>query len=114
VDTAGATPTELWSFAIAAGITKTWMIKARVSARRTSGGAGTDQDSAGYERTAIVKNIAGVISVVGSVGDVFTAEDQSDWNCTIDVNAFDVRVMVTGAVSNSVSWIGQIEVMAYA
>jgi len=113
VSTTDATVTALWTFAITAGITKTWMIKARVLARRTGGAAGDANDSAGYERTAVVKNVAGTISVVGATGDVFTAEDQAGWNCTIDVSALNIRVMVTGAVNNNVDWIGQIEVMAW-
>jgi len=111
VSTTDATGTELWSRLVKVGDLNSWLIKARVVARRTGGAAGTTQDSAAYERMAVIKNTAGTLSIVGSVGEVFTAEDNSNLNCTIDINGLYIRVMVTGDVNNDIDWIGHIELI---
>lgn len=59
---------------------------------------------ASYERKATVRAASGTATMVGSVTSVHTAEDSAGWDCTIDVNAGNARVRVTGAAATTVRW----------
>lgn len=102
VATTDATVTTLDTYTIPA--TTTVLISTRVVARRTGGAAGTAEDGAGYEFITTVKNIAGAATIIGAVAAISTQEDQAAWNATHDVNAATVRVRVTGAANNDVTW----------
>lgn len=80
------------------------LMEAYVFAKRTGGVAGTVGDSAGYVRRAVFKNIAGVVSLVGSVQDNFTVEDQSGWDSTLAITSTNLAVQVTGAIDNNITW----------
>lgn len=67
-------------------------------------GVATSGAHAAYVRTVAVKQIGGTVSVVGSVAAPFTAEDVAGWDCTVDVSANVVRVLVTGAAATDVDW----------
>lgn len=81
------------------------LIEAYVTGQRTGGTAGTAGDGAGYIRRGLYKRTGGAApALVGSVADGFTAESQAGWDCTLDVSGNTVRVRVTGAVNNNVTW----------
>lgn len=101
VATTDATATTLETITIAAS--KTYLIEARVLARRTGGAAGTADDGATYIRRAMVTTKGGTVTI-NAVQDGLTQEDQAGWDCTIDVSGAAVRVRVTGAADNSVTW----------
>lgn len=101
VATTDATVTTLATFTIAAS--KTYLIEARVIARRTGGAAGTADDGAVYIRRAMVTTKAGTVTI-NAVQDELTQEDQAGWDCTLDVSGSTVRVRVTGAANNSITW----------
>lgn len=101
--TTDATPTNISIFGTSTnefGI----LVEAYVFAKRTGGIAGTAGDSAGYVRRAVFKNIAGVVSLVGSVQDNFTVEDQAGWDCTWAITSTNLAVQVTGATDNNITW----------
>jgi hypothetical protein len=102
VATTDATQTTLQTIAITASMT--YRIKAYVTARRTGGSAGTAEDAAGYEIEATYKTVGGVVTLVGAVAALYTAEDQAGWDATFDINGTNVRVRVTGATNNNVTW----------
>lgn len=82
-----------------------YLIEARVLARRTAGAAGAAGDCAAYLRRALAHRTAGGGAVlVGTVEAPFEREDQTAWDCTIDASGNDLRVRVTGAASNTVTW----------
>lgn len=85
-----------------------YLFEARVVARRTGGAAGTTDDGAAYIIRAAAKNIAGTATLIGAVEAALTREDQAGWAATIDVNADTLRVRITGAVDNNISWHGTI------
>jgi hypothetical protein len=100
--TTDATVTTLHTFTIPS--TTTYMIETTVIARRTGGVSGTAEDGAAYIRRTVVKNVSGTATIIGTVQDAFTAEDQAGWDCTIDVTGATARVRITGAVSNNITW----------
>lgn len=101
--TTNATVTTLWSMAVPA--TTTVGIEAYVVARRTGGASGTAEDGAFYVRNVAVKNVAGTATILtGSAGSPATWENQAGWDCAFDVSAGDVRLRITGAVNNNVTW----------
>jgi len=80
------------------------MIESQVVARRTGGTAGTAGDVAAYKRIAAFKNVSGVLTQIGTTTDAGTFESQAGWNCTIDTSGTNIRVRVTGAANNNVTW----------
>lgn len=84
---------------------KTVMIEAKVQGHRTGGSSGTAEDSAGYDIRAVLKNISGSATTVGTGKvDVFKQEDQNGWDATIDVSAGNAVIVVNGAANNNVNW----------
>lgn len=80
-------------------------VETYVTAQRTGGAAGTAGDGAGYIRRALYKTTGGgVPTLIGAVQDGYTAESQAGFDCTLDVSGQTVRVRVTGAVNNDVTW----------
>lgn len=102
VTTTNATVTTLLSYTLTAS--RTYVIEARVVARRTGGSAGTAEDGAGYVVRGTYKTSAGSATLIGSVTAVYTAESQAAWNATLDTSGAAVRVRVTGAANNNISW----------
>lgn len=101
VATTDATVTTLDTIAITAS--NTYLIEARVAARRTGGAAGTADDGAVYIRRAMVTTKAGTVTI-NAVQDDLTQEDQAAWDCTLDVSGTSIRIRVTGAANNNVTW----------
>lgn len=106
--TIDATVASLWTYQIPAATTV--MIEAKVYARRTGGVSGTAHDSAGYIIRGTFKNVGGTTAtIVGAINADYTAEDQAAWNATLDVNGQNIRLRVTGAAGNNVTWHGIIK-----
>lgn len=102
VNTTDATTTTLGTLTLLSG--KTYQVEATIVARRTGGGSGTAEDGAGYIVAGTFKTVAGSATVIGSVTAVHTAEDQAGWAATLDTSGTGVRVRVTGAAGNNVTW----------
>lgn len=109
VATTDATVTTLHTVAIAASTT--YLIDARVVARRTGGASGTADDGAVYVRRALVTTKSGTVTINAVDGDL-TQEDQAAWDCTLTVSSTNVLVRVTGAASNNVTWHGTVIVQS--
>lgn len=81
------------------------LIESYIVGQRTGGSGGTAGDGAGYIRRGLYKRTGGGSpTLIGSVQDGFTAESQAGWDCTLDVSGNNVRVRVTGAANNNVTW----------
>lgn len=86
-------------------------IKAKMVGRRTGGSAGSNGDSAVYERSAKFKNVGGTVTMQNLQTD-YTAEDQLFWNGTMDVSGTSARMRVTGAANNNITWTVTYEVIS--
>lgn len=79
------------------------MVEACVTAFRTNG-----EDYAAYiVRAAVRRRSGGNATILGSVDPVFTEESDGTWACTIDVSGTTAQVLVTGAGSKDITWIGR-------
>jgi hypothetical protein len=101
IETTDATVSTLHSFVITAN--RTYLIEARVTARRTGGASGTADDGAVYIRRAMVTTKSGTVTI-NAVDTELTQEDQVGWDCTFDVSGNNIRVRVTGAANNTIDW----------
>ena len=72
-------------------------------ARRTGGAGGAAGDYATYEITASANNEAGTLNI-DAVTTTVIFEDQAGWDATIDASGTDIRIRVTGAASNNITW----------
>lgn len=102
VATTDATVTTLDTYTIPASTTV--VIATTVTARRTGGSAGTAEDGAGYGFSTTVKNVAGTATIIAGPTAIWTHESQAGWDATHDVTGATVRVRVTGATNNNVTW----------
>ena len=80
------------------------LIEARVVARRTGGTAGAAEDSAGYLRGWLFKNVAGVATIIGAPATVVTLESQGAWDLVAVANGSNADIKVVGAANNTVDW----------
>jgi hypothetical protein len=103
VTTSDATATNVQVFSADAGVVTAYGIKARITGVKTGGSSGVTGDCALYELMATVKNILGTLSVQ-NLQTLYSYEDQAGWAATIDVSGTSVRVRVTGASNNIISW----------
>ncbi len=93
----------------ATGSNTIYYVKAKVVAVAT----GTfGSDVAAYERVACIKNVAGTVTLQGSVTAVATIESNAAWDCTIDVSGTNIVVKVTGAAATAITWHVQVEAVA--
>jgi hypothetical protein len=81
------------------------MLDVNVIGKRTGGSAGASGDSAGYVRRAVFKNVAGVVTQVGTTQDSFTVEDQAGWDVSFSISGTTISCDVTGATNNNINWI---------
>lgn len=102
VATTDATVTTLQTIPISAS--NTYMVEARVVARRTGGSAGTADDGAAYVVRGTYKTASGTVTLIGSLSAMYTAEDQAGWDATLTISGSNVLVRVTGAANNNVTW----------
>ena len=102
VTTTDATQTTLDTFAITAS--RTYVIEARVVARRTGGAAGTADDGAAYVVRAAYTTKAGTVTLLGLVNADYTAEDQVLFDATFTISGANVLLSVTGVAANNLVW----------
>lgn len=102
VFTTDATVTTLTTLAIP--VSTTVVVSGYVAARRTGGSAGAAEDGAGYRVEIVAKNTAGTAAAIGSSVTAI-GESQAGWDVTVDASGGSIRVRVTGAANNNVSWI---------
>lgn len=101
ITTTDATVTTLRQIAVTTS--KSWDAKATVVARRTGGTAGTADDAAVYDLRGVIKTVGGVATLIVNTTTV-VYEDQAAWDCVFDISAGNLRIRVTGAASNNISW----------
>lgn len=89
---------------------KTMMVEAHIVARRTGGVSGTNGDSAFYYLTGAYKNIAGVLTGIGTP-TLYGGEDQAAWNVGFSSSGQEIIVTVVGDTGNDVTW--EVTVSAY-
>lgn len=106
VKTADATVTPV--SIIKTGPERVYLVTARVVAC-TEPTATTNQ--AGYVRAAVFKNIAGTLTLVGSVTAVSTIETDATWDCTLAASGTNIVVNVTGVAATGIVWHCQVDVM---
>lgn len=102
ITTTNNTQTTLDTIAIMAS--STYLIESRIVARRTGGSAGTADDGATYVRRGSYTTKSGTVTLLGVEVIGTDREDQAGWDVTLDINGTDVRVRVTGATNNNISW----------
>lgn len=101
VATTNATPATLHTFAIAAS--NTYLIGAKVIARRTGGASGTAEDGAAYYLMSAYTTKAGVVTLLGVLENI-AVEDVAGWACAFVISGTDVIVQVTGAATTNITW----------
>ena len=101
ITTTNNTITDLHIFTVPASTT--YYIHSIVVARRTGGSAGTAEDGASYEIRGCYKNDAGTATIIGALNTI-TNESQAGWNATFSPTGNTVRLRVTGATNNNVTW----------
>lgn len=102
VTTTDATVTTLHTFTVPTSTS--YMVEVVVIARRTGGIAGAAEDGAGYKLLGLYKNTAGTVAIIGAVVQTVVGESQAGWDATLDTTGATVRVRVTGAANNNVTW----------
>lgn len=104
VTTTDATTTTLATITLTAS--NTYMIEARVIARRTGGAAGTADDGGAWVLRGAYNVLAGAATALdGTTPQTdFESDNQDAWVATLDTSGGDVRVRVTGAVDNDIVW----------
>ena len=102
VNTTNATATLLHTFTVPASTTLG--IEVIVVARRTGGAAGTAEDGAGYDMKAVYQNAAGTATIIGAAIKNVWGENQAAWDINFVAASGTVRLEVTGAANNNVTW----------
>lgn len=111
VNTTNNTQTTIHTIPITAS--RTYLIEARIAARRTGGTAGTADDGASYVRRGTYTTKSGTVTLMGSVQTMGTdAEDQAGWDATFTISSTNVLVRGTGATDNNVTWTADITVQS--
>lgn len=101
VNTTNATTTTLMQVATASSTTIA--IEVIVVAKRTGGSAGTAGDSARYKLSALFRNVAGVVTQVGTT-TVTADESVAAYDCILDISGTLIRVRVTGVLNTNIRW----------
>jgi hypothetical protein len=101
ITTTDATVTTLRQISVTTSAT--WTAFARVIARRTGGAAGAADDAAEYEIRGTIKTVGGVATLVANTTTVIY-EDQAGWDAVFDISGGALRIRVTGAVNNTITW----------
>lgn len=102
--TTSATVTTLGAITLNASTTT--LIEARVVARRTGGTAGTAEDGIAVVVRGAYKMVGGVATALtnGTPATTFESDDQAAMTATLDTSGATVRVRVTGAANNNLTW----------
>lgn len=83
---------------------ETYLIEARIVARRTGGTAGTDDDGAGYIIAGTFKTAATVATQIGTTTVIAAHEDQAGWDVQFNEAGVIVKIQVQGAADNTITW----------
>lgn len=81
-----------------------YIVEAKVLARRTGGSAGTASDTAGYKIIGVFKNNSGTLTQVGTTTVEHSSEDQAGWDCTFSISGTNILLRGTGATNNNITW----------
>ena len=76
----------------------------------------SDGTSASWRITALYKTVSGTVSLVGSVLDLMTAQKDTaaiTWATTIDISGSNVRVRVTGGLTDTIQWMIELRTQVY-
>lgn len=82
----------------------TYLIKSTVVARRTSGASGAAGDSASYELSAQFNNTSGTLTKASPTLKTEIWENQTGWDADLDASGTSIRLAVSGATSNDITW----------
>lgn len=102
VATTDATVTTLTALTIP--VDTTVVVDGWVVARRTGGSSGSANDGAGYRVQFVAKNTSGTAALIGSGTVTTLGESQAGWDVTLSASGATIRVRVTGAANNNISW----------
>lgn len=102
VATTDATVTTLFTATVP--VNHTVIVSGYVVARRTGGSGGAANDGAGYRVEFCAKNTSGTAALIGAGTVTVLGESQAGWDVTLDASGGTIRVRVTGAANNNVSW----------
>ena len=105
VVTTDATVTTLYSFS--ASSNTSYQVEVEILARKTNATAG---NTAGYKLMAAFKDVSGTTTQIGTTTVIHSVESDATWNATIDNSGTSIRVRVTGAAANTISWMAHISV----
>jgi hypothetical protein len=80
-----------------------YLISAKVVARRTGGVSGVAEDGAAYDLFALYKNVAGTATLIGTVTNT-AKESNAAYDATFTVSGATVRLSVTGIATTNITW----------
>jgi len=106
LQTADATPVALASYTIDTTNTSVHL-KAKVNCKSSSGVAVTGA----YDIECLVSRTTGNLSIIGSVGSIFSAETDAGLDATFTVSSNVVSVTVTGKAATSLNWEAVVELI---
>lgn len=117
-DSSSATPVVLMTdapstsrFIIPTGFT--YSIRGVVVARQIAGSAGTVGDSANFPIEALVKNVAGTVTVIDSTSALqFSDAAAAGWTVTVVANSItqSIDITCTGQVNKTIRWVAAFNV----
>lgn len=99
VTTTNATPTTVFTYPVPSGASI--LAKTKIIARASDG------TSASWQIDATAKNLAGVMSIIGTVSNLLSPQKDTAallWNATITNSGTDVTVQVTGGIATTINW----------
>ena len=99
----GATPTYLSFFDAHVSNTIT-TYKINIIGKQISGGGGTIGQGCSYIFYHTFRNIAGVVTDVGTTVFAYTVENDATWNVSLQNDSGGARIQVTGALNEQISW----------
>jgi hypothetical protein len=68
------------------------------------GASGAAGDSASYELSAQFNNISGTLTKASPTLKTEVWESQTGWDADLDVSGTSIRLAVSGATSNDITW----------
>lgn len=85
---------------------------ADIMAKRTGGSAGTVGDAARFIVTAIYKNVAGVVTIVGGASptNLDTRENVTAYDATFSISGTTVLITVKGVANTNIDWTLDLEI----
>ena len=67
-----------------------------------------------YKRSLLVRNVAGAMTLVGSVDSNDTKEDVSTWDATLSISGTSIIATVTGVAAVTINWTARISTIQIA